>query len=145
MERSIDGRSFSDYASIYEAKNIVSSARIYEFIDEMPFAGTSYYRIKATDLDGSIEYHGVLMVKLEGKSPGIFIFPNPLTGHSLNVSFSGSEEQDFKILSTTGRIMDTGTVCPGRNLIQLNPALYPGVYVIQMQDSWNTGSKLIIK
>ena len=144
IEKSVTGISFLDYARISTPKAQSTSVKHYEFMDEMPFPGTSYYRLKSNDLDGNIEYHGVLMVNLEGIHPEIFIFPNPLTDHTLNASFSGSEEKNFKILNTAGRIIDSGTVFPGRNVIPLNPALPPGFYILQMEGGYRSG-KLIIK
>ena len=50
----------------------------YRFIDENPFIGTSYYRLKQTDYDGRYEVFNPVSICVEDeKTIGLHIYPNP--------------------------------------------------------------------
>jgi hypothetical protein len=44
----------------------------------LPLAGYSFYRLKATDVDGFSEYHGIVSVRIESIDEVIRIYPNPV-------------------------------------------------------------------
>lgn len=50
---------------------------MYSFVDENPLAGTSYYRLRQTDLDGAFEYFGPLSVFCDERAGGVQVYPNP--------------------------------------------------------------------
>ena len=133
IERSSDGTIFNDRVNIFSESPDFHSFRKYEYTDEMPFSGLSYYRLKATDLDGSIEYHGVVSVNLVDVEPDILIYPNPMVKDQLIVSFNGVNESIFKVMDITGRIMETGTIVPGINDIHISPTINNSIYFFQVE------------
>ncbi len=50
----------------------------YAYTDEQPLTGTSYYRLKLVDLDGSFEYSAIKEVYLDRKE--MSLYPNPAKG-----------------------------------------------------------------
>ncbi len=62
VERSANGTDFTTIGSIAAAGNSVITKN-YAFNDNNPLSGTSFYRLKLTDRDGSYKYSGVVTVK----------------------------------------------------------------------------------
>ncbi len=88
LERSADGELFSSIATIAGAGN--SSAHVsYGHTDDSPLGGTSYYRLKQTDYDGSTETSKVISVfytdPLEGQQAMLTVYPNPYADGELTI------------------------------------------------------------
>ncbi|MBI4647218.1 MAG: hypothetical protein HY738_11690 [Bacteroidia bacterium] len=64
VERSEDELEFSSIGIISGAGNS-NNILTYHFVDESPFSGISYYRLKQTDYDGAYSYSGVVAVNCE--------------------------------------------------------------------------------
>ena len=64
----------------------------YDYIDENPFPGRSYYRLKQVDFDGTIAYSPVVTI-LNSESPILAVFPNPS---------ASPESVQLKLFNTTG-------------------------------------------
>ena len=45
--------------------------------DQQPYTGTSYYRLKQTDIDGKESYSPIVSVKNTEEISGISVYPNP--------------------------------------------------------------------
>ncbi|MGD9328374.1 MAG: T9SS type A sorting domain-containing protein [Cyclobacteriaceae bacterium] len=135
LERSSDGRIFNDFAKIYSNTILSSSTKRYEYIDEMPFPGLSYYRLKATDFDGSYEYHGVVNANLENMEPDILIYPNPNTHNQITVSFNGTQQSEYRILDLLGKVIENGILLPGLNEIIIPPSVSTSIYFLQVDGS----------
>lgn len=145
IERSKNGTIFQSRAKIYSETNNASQNTEYEFTDELPFGGLSYYRLKATDLNGISEYHGIIAVRMDVKGPEILLYPNPSVENYIMVSFSGDKETYFKINSITGIIFEKGILQPGVNQIQFENNIKPGFYFIQVEVPINISKKFIVK
>ena len=145
VERSFDGRTFSDYAIIFSKTEYTSTIKKYKFVDEMPFPGLSYYRLKATDFDGSFEYHGVVSVTFDDIQPNILLYPNPLVGNQFTASFSGKEETSYTIYKISGELIKSGMILPGINEIQFSTYMLKGVYFFKVEGFEIITKKIIIK
>ena len=84
VERSADAAQFTAIASVDAAGS--SNAPInYSAMDHHPLPGTSYYRLKQIDTDGTSTASPIVSVLLDGQQ--LAPFPNPTTGMmSLNVT-----------------------------------------------------------
>ena len=80
IEKSTDGVSFTSIGH-QSAKNTATAS--YTATDNNATA-TTYYRIKAVSTDGTITYSNVVKLTTDN-SPLTTIYPNPLTGKTLNV------------------------------------------------------------
>lgn len=132
LERSSDGRIFNDFAKIYFNTILSSLTKRYEYIDEMPFPGLSYYRLKATDLDGSFEYHGVVNANLENIEPDVLIYPNPAIKDQVTISYNGKEESTYHIINITGKVIEDGILLPGLNEIIIPPSVNSSIYFFRV-------------
>jgi hypothetical protein len=135
LERSSDGKIFNDFAKIHSNTILSSLTKKYEYIDEMPFPGLSYYRLKATDFDGSYEYHGVVNANLDNIEPDVLIYPNPTIKGQLTVSYNGKQESTFRIIIITGKVIEHGILLPGLNEIIIPPSVNSSIYFLQVDGS----------
>jgi hypothetical protein len=71
----------------------------YTYLDESPFQGSSYYRLKQVDLDKSYEYSSVITVSVfKSNNIKFVIYPNPNLGE-FTADISGIENNHYvKIL-----------------------------------------------
>ncbi len=132
IERSSDGYNYNEYAVIYSTSVLASLTKKYEYTDEMPFPGLSYYRLKATDLDGSYEYHGVVNANLENIEPDVLIYPNPSVKDQVTVSYNGKQESTYYIINITGKVIEDGILLPGLNEIIIPPSVNSSIYFLRV-------------
>lgn len=67
-----------DFLDQVQGQGNSTSLTNYNSIDDRPFLGENYYRLKQVDFDGSIEYSDVRIVEFNGTSDGdIILYPNP--------------------------------------------------------------------
>ncbi len=79
VERSTDYKNFVAIGKVKGAGNSNSILK-YEFNDYFQFTGDIYYRLKATDFDGTHEYHPIIKFSTsKNESLKLSIFPNPLS------------------------------------------------------------------
>ncbi len=83
VERSADGKNFSPVLT-KKAQGNSSSLVSYNAIDNSPLSGTSYYRLKMVDLDGTFEYSKLVAVNAEGTLQ-VLAYPNPSQGNGINL------------------------------------------------------------
>ncbi len=148
IERSADGREFQTIGSIEGAgRNLSDVTTQYEFSDDAPLLGFSYYRLKAVDLDGSFEYSNLQLVKLEGLKT-VIAYPNPATSNQLSFmsNFTPSENDIVILRDSRGQeilqsdvTMNKFTLVPSRNLSK-------GLYVLEYKGAnWSGIVKVFVR
>jgi hypothetical protein len=75
VEKSKDGVIFEKVAVVKGAGNN-NSYLSYNIIDNCPYEGISYYRLKQTDFDGKYKYHNIVSIDMKA-SLSFKIYPNP--------------------------------------------------------------------
>jgi hypothetical protein len=103
IERSIDGVTFESQNIIKGAGNSLNTI-IYTSEDETPLVGTTYYRLKQTDFDGSYSYSKIESVYLN-KSNRIEVYPNPNETGLLKITTGNSNTYEVKLIDCLGRII----------------------------------------
>lgn len=79
IERSLKAIEWEKLTTL-NGQGSTSSITNYSFLDETPFSGISYYRLKQTDFDGLFSYSSVISVNIdEDVFPSIELYPNPLS------------------------------------------------------------------
>ncbi len=81
IERTYDWEHFEEIGMVDGAGDSEEILH-YQFVDEAPIPGVSYYRLKQTDFDGQFTYSNLVMVEYDYNSPTeaeIAVFPNPAT------------------------------------------------------------------
>jgi hypothetical protein len=90
VEKSADGKTFSQVLT-KKAQGNSSSLVSYQAIDNSPLSGTSYYRLKMIDRDGTFEYSKMVAVSAESDLL-VRAYPNPCQGNSIHfVAINGSK------------------------------------------------------
>jgi len=140
VERSENAKQFESIANI-PAKGFSNLEAKYSFIDQTPFEGQNYYRLKEVSQDGSFLYSNILELKNErdAEDSEYLVFPNPVNNTLFidaplgNIQWELSNEKGQKLRKGTDLKIDMST-------------FNTGVYFIQLIDSNGTKEiKRIIK
>lgn len=118
----------------------------YESFDALPMVGENYYRIKAVDIDGSIEYFDAKVVIIELPKE-LTVFPNPLVGRtlSLNLNFQPNEGDRIALFDVTGTEIYSALVTDFKSEWTLSDSIRPGTYVLKYQsESFSMMKRVII-
>lgn len=101
IERSKNGLDWEEVSKIDGAGN--STALLsYSTIDENPYWGISYYRLKQTDFDGQFEYSDIRSVTIKQNTAEVVIYPNP-ANNQITIQANEQELQGIKIFNTIGQ------------------------------------------
>jgi hypothetical protein len=149
VERSNDGMEFAAAGTVKGA-GTVSSQSNYTFVDEKPFRGLSYYRLRQTDFNRRTTFSKIVSVKVSEVNREVIAYPNPSNGSNLNLSLRGFDLQEELQISVTNlygqslwstiiRVTETGD-----EYISVKPSinLSPGVYVVVVNA---VGGKMVTK
>lgn len=143
LERSIDAVDWEIVKDIDGAGNS-SSLLNYNTIDENPFFGISYYRLKQTDFDGEYSYSQIKSVNIEKfANSQIEIYPNPVNNY-LTLSGDKTELSDIIIYNLLGQDVTRVTTQisnTGSKLVIDLTELNTGMYFIKTK----TNSKKVYK
>jgi len=97
VEKTIDFFIY-EKVGIVQGKGNSTQYRTYSFVDPRPYPGTSYYRLKQTDFNGNEEFSRSVSVDLNKSTElSLEVFPNPVTGAFINVTISGSRNEEVKV------------------------------------------------
>jgi len=140
IDRSSDGIVF-ETASVIPSKADHGNSLValtYEYSDEKPLSGTSFYRLKQTDYNGKFEYFQIISVDFEKSKHITFtVYPNPNQGQ-FTVDFTGVEnnhEIEVVMHDQTGRlayqqvIMSESLATNTFNIIP-DQKIAPGLYMV---------------
>ncbi|MCA8829161.1 T9SS type A sorting domain-containing protein [Hymenobacter pini] len=149
VERSADGLSYQDVASVAAAGNS-ASGRSYQYLDATS-QRTAYYRLRQVDTDGKTAYSSVVVVTRAATTaaPALVAFPNPFEGELLVALPAGASAQAATVSLTTlagqtvySRTLDVSGVAqalPGL------PALKPGVYVLRLTTATGSSTLRVVR
>lgn len=106
LQRSGNGTLFTDVVS-YTADGRTT----YSKIDAQPLNGINYYRVRIENIDGSISYSEIKMVRFDSKSI-VTVFPNPASD-KVNVQVPDSWQGKpvrIEVIALTGQVLITNSV-----------------------------------
>jgi len=95
VERSKDGKQYDEIGRVNAAGNS-SEEKKYTLYDESPYNGTSYYRLKSSDRNGTFSYSQTVSINIDEKN-SISAYPNPASDY-LAVSISGNNGKESQII-----------------------------------------------
>jgi len=99
VERSRDGRVFQELGRL-AGRGTSNSAVTYEFEDNAPVNGNSYYRLRQVDFDGTTTFSDFVLVQRQGL--GLSAYPNPVTNR---LFLGGATEGEATISDMNGRTL----------------------------------------
>ena len=105
IERSQNGK---DFESIKQtaAKGDVNKAAQYSFIDETPYSGVSYYRLRMIGKNGSDDLSKVLSVTFKSSKVRLKFYPNPVQDNvRIYIASPSSDDFNLDIFDVTGKLI----------------------------------------
>ena len=154
IERSKNGFDFYPVVDV-EGKGTTQELNRYAAVDENPYGGLSYYRLKQTDFNGDFTYSKIVSVTREHSPEGVEVvaFPNPVYDQEFTVSVDGlNPEERIRVVmyDSYGRLQtseafnsdDTGHVTFTMNTLQ---DAATGVYPLVIQSEKGTFTTKILK
>lgn len=115
----------------------------YELIDEYPYNGISYYRLKQTDFDGKFEYSDIIAVNMKTMA-NISIYPNP-THTSFRVESQYPDHKiKMEIRNSKGEIVLKKELASGHEIIDISE-LAIGVYFVRILCENNIHIEKLVK
>ncbi len=121
-----------------------SQQNAYSSLDENPNKGINYYRLKQIDFDGKFEYSNIVNVDfmLSERLPEPKIFPNPVIGNEINISFPKelkSEVLSIQLFSVAGRMIQQWEKSNSQHVILNFDKISNGIYFLEIRkgnDIW---------
>jgi hypothetical protein len=137
IERSTNGKTFEELTQVKGKGNSERSVK-YQFTDFFPHPGSSYYRLKQTDHDGSFSYSRIRSVVITDLPNYLSVYPNPTTDY-LNIDAHGmkSENLSFRIVDVSGKLLESQVLTEKKSSIDIR-FLQAGMYVIAVFHNNNT-------
>jgi hypothetical protein len=103
----------------------------YSFTDNSPLEGQVFYRLKATDFDGTLEYHRIISVYTESlASASLQVYPNPLRDQQLSISTQGFTPEELKIMDLSGKVLFSERVTENTRQFSLPSQIRAGAYLL---------------
>ena len=131
--------------------------KVYKDIDEYPYSGVSYYRLKQTDFDGTSSYSDLVAVSFEegtlGEGPLFQVFPTPSNGRNVQIRsinpYAANEEVLVTVKNVHGQEVFSKIVVAdhqGVFLSGIDPGhrLAAGIYMITGSTENSLQSQLIV-
>lgn len=137
IESAADGVSFKKIGSV-DALGSSSTVQVYEYPDRFPYAGITYYRLKLVDRDAAFKYSPIVAVIANDLSEErVRIFPNPVAGTYVTVSFYSENRQVLviQLYSANGKLIRSASqpFTNGHQSITLEIGDLPaGIYTLKV-------------
>ncbi|HVZ57197.1 MAG TPA: T9SS type A sorting domain-containing protein [Chitinophagaceae bacterium] len=134
VERSLDGKTW-ETVTFVPSKNQTGTDVSYAYTYNSQFYGTTSFRIKQVDLDGSFSYSPVRSLQLGSSQATVSIWPNPARDY-LNITGQGSESTGatsfVQLFDQAGRMIARQQLQPGVNTVDMS-RLTAGIYIARVQ------------
>jgi hypothetical protein len=143
VERSTNGKEFEKIGKINGSGNS-NTTLSYNYIDNEPKSGISYYRLRQTDFDGATTISNIVAVNTNlNNNNSLTIFPNPSNGENINFRMvnSNSEISKIQIFDYSGRKVFESEFIDNFSLS--NNLLSPGLYTVIANESGNLSTEIL--
>ncbi|MEL7119041.1 MAG: T9SS type A sorting domain-containing protein [Bacteroidota bacterium] len=133
IERSLDGANFD---AIYKVNGAGTTffTNQYRFTDFYPLPGTSYYRLRQVDFDGTVTVSNVISFQTERSELNLTIFPNPVSMNETISIYNNGEGEQVYWYDVRGRLLATNQLLTGTNIFNLNNELEQGILIVKIAD-----------
>jgi uncharacterized delta-60 repeat protein len=143
VERSNDGKTYTAIGKVAAAGNS-NLTQNYSYTDQSPYtSNNNYYRLKVQDLNGSVTYSKILIIKFSGElSTDMQVFPNPakdMLQVQIPAGFNGATS--LQVFDITGHLVKTNRYTLNGNSLNTTvdvSTLPTGVYTLKAQAGNNS-------
>lgn len=132
VERSKDLTTFEAVGEVNDVAGSSNNISSYQFVDNKPYRGTSYYRLRQVDLNGRSEVFKAESVIIDGKYG---IYPNPVVStFTLNLDEPSSAE--LHLYNVSGSEIGVDKLGQTEITVNVKPlsALSTGIYVLTVEE-----------
>jgi hypothetical protein len=141
IERSTDGVSFETIGMLKAANS--SALTEYDYIDYTPYTGTSYYRLRQADFDGSIQYSSIRKINRHAQNTSVY--PNPFSESStLVIASEHDEPRTVQVLDLSGKEIMTENIT-GKSSWEFGHSLAAGVYLLRVSSNHGFQNYRLVK
>ena len=117
----------------------VEGSMLYKLIDNNPFIGNNFYRIKEVDVDSKAAYSNVINVIYNTVVHYLQLYPNPVKDDlTIRIKLNASDKINFQISDISGRTIKTMEVNAGNTIqeYQIDTKKLPsGIYFLKIVNS----------
>jgi hypothetical protein len=114
-----------------------NTALKYNYIDEFPFTGANYYRLKQMDISGTSDYSNVVMLNFSGDANQVRIYPNPVKS-VLNIESKGNKK--IVIVNAIGQVILDRTIIDNEisSVQNVDCSVWTkGIYFVRVTDNYS--------
>lgn len=149
VERSIDGKSWTLLTKVVAAGSSTEK-KSYSAVDNLPFPGDNYYRIKLVDADGSFKYTETRKLNFDGRfANSVTVLKNPFASATeIKVSADVAQSATYTVTDATGRVVMYGNwdVTAGDSHFMLNlEGFASGTYMLAVKGASIDGQAKLLK
>ena len=154
VERSSDAQTF-EVIGAREGAGSSTDIQYYQFIDNTPLSGVSYYRLRQTDFNGESEYSELRKVTFSQPEADyqFKVYPNPVaSGETVKLGYQVQQNQEayVSLITSNGMVTEqfSTTLMAGENQLVLPISTLPkGLHFLRVLtvDGKTTTLKLIIQ
>jgi len=127
VERSTDGRNYTDLATVSYSKGIET----YTYADKTISSGKYFYRLRLVDIDGKHQYSNSVSIVSDCGSTQIAVTPNP-TNSMINITGLTTRKNAIVVTDAIGRIVSGSTVeGPSSTILDLGK-FADGIYMVHI-------------
>ncbi len=143
VQRSEDGDNWEVIGQV-DGNGTINEVLNYDYTDNRPLFGTSYYRLRQVDFDGQFEYSSVQSVTIEFDGPDlqVSLYPNPTTKHNINlrlVSLNNRNKVKLRLIDMSGKVfLDEFVEISKFNKdqkIKAHTELHKGIYILEVDQN----------
>lgn len=133
VERSKDLATFDEVGQITDVAGSTKAISTYQLKDASPYRGTSYYRLKQLDLDGTSRVFPAVAVNVDGVYG---VFPNPITTRGFTVSLDEPTTAVLHMYTAGGHTVGVDrTVQTERSVeVKITEPLPSGIYLLTVEE-----------
>ncbi|MDN5214042.1 DUF4347 domain-containing protein [Fulvivirgaceae bacterium BMA12] len=143
VQRSENGENWEVIGKV-DGNGTINEVLNYDYTDQRPLFGTSYYRLRQVDFDGQFEYSPVQSVTIEFDGPDlqVSLYPNPTTKDNINlrlVSLNNRNKVKLRLLDMSGKVFLDEFVEIGKfnkdQKIKAHTELHKGIYILEVDQN----------
>ncbi len=132
VERSHDGTRFEEVGTVPGAGTSFVPLE-YDLVDQAPYRGLSYYRLRQTDLDGTRTWGQALPVWFADQGPVVSVFPNPNTGQFTILRSDAADALPLQLLDASGRVVRHWIIPEGMERQWVDLGTASGLYTLRWE------------
>jgi hypothetical protein len=147
IERTRNGRDFEVVGTV-DGSGTTPQGKEYSLIDNAPYDGLSYYRLKQTDFDGKSTIFDLKAVEFATAHNGLSfdLIPNPAGSDQVYVNLEGisDSEVSVNVFDVAGKLVYSKAIMlssSGTAALELNNLLSSGLYMVRVADAQNVQTK----